>query len=75
MGQLSIEIVLDEGEPYLFGNINFVGNKKYTNNELLNQLGIDSGDVFNQSIFVYNNPKIKNLNSINLKHLPARKNI
>ena len=47
---VTIEIVLDEGEPYLFGNINFVGNKKYTNNELLNQLGIDSGDVFNQSI-------------------------
>ena len=47
---VTIEIVLDEGEPYLFGNINFVGNKKYTNDELLNQLGIDSGDVFNQSI-------------------------
>ncbi|MFL2574082.1 MAG: outer membrane protein assembly factor [Flavobacteriales bacterium] len=47
---VTIEIVLDEGEPYLFGNVNFVGNKKYTNDELLNQLGIDSGDVFNQSI-------------------------
>ena len=47
---VTIEIVLDEGEPYLFGNINFIGNKKYTNDELLNQLGIDSGDVFNQSI-------------------------
>ena len=47
---VTIEIVLDEGEPYLFGNINFVGNKKYTNDELLNQLSIDSGDVFNQSI-------------------------
>ena len=47
---VTIEIELDEGEPYLFGNINFVGNKKYTNDELLNQLGIDSGDIFNQSI-------------------------
>ena len=47
---VTIEIVIDEGEPYLFGNINFVGNKKYTNDELLNQLSIDSGDVFNQSI-------------------------
>ena len=47
---ITIEITLDEGEPYLFGNINFIGNKKYTNFELLNQLSIDSGDVFNQSI-------------------------
>ena len=41
---------MDEGEPYLFGNIDFIGNTKYSNNELLNQLGIDSGDIFNQSI-------------------------
>ena len=47
---VTIEITLDEGDPYLFGNINFIGNTKYTNEELLNQLGIDSGDVFNQSI-------------------------
>ncbi len=47
---ITVEITLDEGEPYLFGNINFIGNKKYTNSELLNQLSIDSGDVFNQSI-------------------------
>ena len=47
---ITIEINLDEGEPYLFGNIDFIGNTKYSNNELLNQLGIDSGDVFNQSI-------------------------
>ena len=47
---VTIEITLDEGDPYLFGNINFIGNTKYTNDELLNQLGIDSGDVFNQSI-------------------------
>ena len=47
---ITIEITLDEGDPYLFGNINFIGNKKYTNFELLNQLSIDSGDVFNQSI-------------------------
>ena len=38
---VTIEILLDEGEPYLFGNINFIGNKKYTNDELQNQLGID----------------------------------
>ncbi len=47
---ITVEITLDEGEPYLFGNINFIGNKKYTNSELLNQLSIDRGDIFNQSI-------------------------
>ena len=47
---VTIEITLDEGDPYLFGNITFIGNTKYTNEELLNQLGIDKGDIFNQSI-------------------------
>ena len=47
---VTIEITIDEGDPYLFGSITFIGNTKYTNEELLNQLGIDSGDVFNQSI-------------------------
>ena len=47
---LTIEITIDEGDPYLFGNISFIGNTKYTNEELLNQLGIDRGDIFNQSI-------------------------
>ena len=47
---LTIEITIDEGEPYLFGNITFIGNTKFTNEELIRQLGIKKGDVFNQSI-------------------------
>ena len=47
---ITIEITLDEGEPYLFGDVSFVGNTRYTNEELSSQLGIDNGDVFNQSI-------------------------
>ena len=47
---ITIEITLDEGEPYLFGDVSFVGNTRYTNEELSSQLGIDKGDVFNQSI-------------------------
>ncbi|MBC8300428.1 MAG: outer membrane protein assembly factor BamA [Pelagibacterales bacterium] len=47
---ITIEITLEEGEPYLFGDVNFIGNTRYTNEELSSQLGIDKGDVFNQSI-------------------------
>ncbi len=47
---ITIEITLEEGEPYLFGDVSFVGNTRYTNEELSAQLGIDKGDVFNQSI-------------------------
>ena len=47
---ITIEITLEEGEPYLFGDVSFIGNTRYTNEELSLQLGIDKGDVFNQSI-------------------------
>ena len=47
---ITIEMTIFEGEPYKFGNITFVGNTKYTNEELLSQLAIKNGDVFNQSI-------------------------
>ena len=47
---ITIEITLEEGEPYLFGDISFIGNTRYTNKELSSQLGIEKGDVFNQSI-------------------------
>ena len=47
---LSIEITINEGEPYKFGKINFVGNKVYSSEKLKQQLGIKKGDVFDQSI-------------------------
>lgn len=47
---ITIEITLEEGEPYLFGDVSFIGNTRYTNEELSSQLGINKGDVFNQSI-------------------------
>ena len=68
---VTIEITLDEGDPYLFGNINFIGNKKYTNNELINQLGIDSGDVFNQSILdsrLFGTPEGTDISSLYLNN-------
>lgn len=47
---LTIEIDLFEGDPYQFRNITFVGNTVYTNEHLSRQLGIKSGDVFDQTL-------------------------
>ncbi len=47
---LSIEINIKEGDPYTFGKITFVGNTIYSTDELLKQLAINEGDVFDQSI-------------------------
>ena len=46
---LVVEINLFEGDPYLFGDISFIGNTVYTNEELFNQMGIKRGDIFNQT--------------------------
>ena len=48
---ITVEITIDEGELYRFGNINFVGNTIYTSKELKDYLNISSGDLFDQSIF------------------------
>ena len=47
---LSIDITIEEGEPYTFGRITFVGNKVHTTEKLNQQLGIKTGDIFDQSI-------------------------
>ena len=47
---MTIEITINEGEPYRFGAITFVGNTVYSSEELTRQLGIKSNDVFDQSV-------------------------
>ena len=47
---ITLEINLEEGEKYKFGNISFVGNKTYSDNELNQILKIKQNDIFNQSI-------------------------
>jgi outer membrane protein insertion porin family len=47
---INLEIELEEGRQYRFGDILFVGNKKYTD-EFLNQfLKIEKGDVYNGKV-------------------------
>lgn len=43
---ISIKINLEEGNKYFFGNIDFVGNTVYTDQQLANVLGIKKGDTY-----------------------------
>ena len=48
--RVSIEITVNEGNRYYFGNINWVGNSKYSSKLLANILGIKKGDVYNSEL-------------------------
>lgn len=45
---LKIEIDIVEGPKYYFGNINFIGNTKYSTEMLTSILAIKKGDVYNK---------------------------
>ena len=47
---IDINIELEEGKQYRFSEIVFVGNKEYTNDELMKVLRIDKGDVYNGAV-------------------------
>lgn len=47
---LAIDIHIDEGETYYFGDISWVGNSKYTSGFLDTLLGIKRGDIYNRSL-------------------------
>ncbi len=47
---INIDIELEEGRQYRFDNIVFIGNKKYTDEQLHNLLRIDKGDVYNGKV-------------------------
>ncbi|WP_391594567.1 outer membrane protein assembly factor BamA [Winogradskyella sp.] len=44
---ISLDIKVEEGEKYTFGNISFVGNTVYTDRQLATVLGIKEGDTYN----------------------------
>jgi len=48
--RVNIDIELEEGNKYYFGDIKWVGNTIYPSDYLGNVLGIKKGDVFNQKI-------------------------
>ena len=47
---ISIEIEVEEGRQYYFSDINYVGNKSFTIDQLSRILGIDKGDVYNGTV-------------------------
>lgn len=49
-GHLSLSMQISEGSPYYFGNISWVGNNKYSNKELSTLLGIEKGDIYDNTI-------------------------
>lgn len=48
--RVNIDLEVEEGNKYYFGNIRWVGNTIYPSDYLSNVLGIKKGDVFNQKI-------------------------
>jgi len=66
---LTIEINIEEGVPYKFGVIKFVGNTVYSSEELNRQLGIKKGDIFDQTILdsrLFGSPEGNDISSLYL---------
>ena len=49
-GNINVDIKVDEGRKYYFGNITWKGNAKYNDSLLNNILGISKGDIYNMSV-------------------------
>ncbi len=46
---IGLKLVIDEGKQYFFRNIDWTGNTKYTDKQLTMALGIEAGDIYNQT--------------------------
>ena len=49
-GNMNIDIKVDEGNKYYFGNITWRGNTKYSDSVLTALLGIHKGDIYNAGL-------------------------
>ncbi len=49
-GHLNVELLIKEGRRYYFGDIDWQGNTKYTDDELNKMSGIKKGDIYNQEL-------------------------
>lgn len=47
---INVDINLEEGKKYFFGDIKFIGNKNYTDEQLQSLVKIEKGDVYNGKI-------------------------
>jgi outer membrane protein insertion porin family len=48
---LKIEIKIDEGSKYFFGDVEWIGNSKYRSSFLDTVLGIKKGEIYNKKLF------------------------
>jgi len=44
---INVELLVEEGQKYYFGNIDFAGNTKYADSTLRKILNVEKGDVYN----------------------------
>ena len=47
---IDLNIEINEGEQYFFGDISWLGNKKYDSEKLTEMLGIQKGDIFDSAL-------------------------
>lgn len=47
---VALKLKVEEGKKYYFGNIDFIGNSKYTDGQLRQLLGIQKGEVYNGTL-------------------------
>jgi len=57
---INLDIVLEEGKRYYFGDIRFLGNSRYATSELKRFLKIEKGDVYNAKLL---NDRVKGDNT------------
>lgn len=49
-GLLMLEVNIEEGSQYFFGEISWIGNKKYESEKLSTLLGISNGEIFDSAL-------------------------
>ena len=64
---LQIDMNINEGELYYFGDIEFIGNTKFRSSFLDTVLGIKKGDIYNKALFdqrVFMSPDGRDISSL-----------
>ncbi len=66
---LSINIEIEEGDQYYFGDIDFVGNTVYSDYFLKQKTGIQKGDIYNSSLLKKRISEVGNPDADNVENL------
>jgi len=64
---IGIDIYIEKGEKYYFGDISWVGNAKYSSGVLDTILGIEKGDLYDKALFeqrLYMSPDSRDVTSL-----------